>query len=84
VRFTVTDREALPPVRLGIEIASALRTLYPADWDRTKLDVLLLSRDTVGLLERGARAPDIGASWRAGLDSFRRRRSGHLLYSESP
>ncbi|PYQ64501.1 MAG: hypothetical protein DMF54_14165, partial [Acidobacteria bacterium] len=36
VRFTVTDRDALVPVTLGIEIAVALRDLYPADWKREK------------------------------------------------
>jgi len=29
VRFVVTDREAFPSSRLGLEIAAALRKLYP-------------------------------------------------------
>jgi uncharacterized protein YbbC (DUF1343 family) len=84
VRFTVTDREALPAVRLGIEIASALLILHAADWDRSKLDALLLSRETVGRLEKGEAAVEIESAWRPGLDAFRRRRAGHLLYPETP
>jgi hypothetical protein len=84
VRFTVTDREALPAVRLGIEIASALLILHAADWDRSKLDALLLSRETVARLERGEPVGAVEPAWRPGLDAFRRRRAGHLLYPETP
>src|ERR1019366_3021504 len=33
IRISIVDREALRPVSLGIEIAAALRTLFPSDWD---------------------------------------------------
>jgi uncharacterized protein YbbC (DUF1343 family)/CubicO group peptidase (beta-lactamase class C family) len=84
VRFTVTDRDALPPVRLGLEIASALLTVHAADWDRTKLDALLLSRETVGRLEKGEAAGAIEATWKAALEAFRGRRAPHLLYPAAP
>jgi uncharacterized protein YbbC (DUF1343 family) len=80
VRFTVTDRDALAPVTLGIEIAVALRDLYPADWKREKFLDLLANRDTFERLEKGEAADSIVRSWQKGLEEFRRRRAKHLLY----
>jgi uncharacterized protein YbbC (DUF1343 family) len=80
VRFTVTDREALRPVSLGIEIAVALRDLHPLDWQRANFVSLLTNRDTFDRLERGETADSIVKSWEKGLDGFRERRAKYLLY----
>ena len=80
VRLTVTDRDALAPVALGIEIAVALRDLYPADWKREKFSDLLANRDTFQRLERGETAESIVRSWEKGSEEFRRRRAKYLLY----
>ncbi|HEX5135027.1 MAG TPA: exo-beta-N-acetylmuramidase NamZ domain-containing protein [Thermoanaerobaculia bacterium] len=80
VRLTVTDRDALRPVALGIEIAVALRDLYPVDWQRAKLISLLANRDTFERVERGEAADAIARSWEKGLEEFRRRRARFLLY----
>jgi uncharacterized protein YbbC (DUF1343 family) len=76
----VTDRGALRPVALGVEIAAALRDLYPVDWNRTKLIGLLANRDTLDRLERGETAGAVVRSWERGLEEFRRRRAKYLLY----
>jgi uncharacterized protein YbbC (DUF1343 family) len=80
VRLTVTDRDALRPVALGIEIAVALRDLYPVDWQRAKLISLLANRDTFERVERGETADAIARSWEKGLEEFRRRRARFLRY----
>jgi len=80
VRLTVTDRDALRPVALGIEVAVALRDLYPTDWQRANLIFLLANRDTFERLERGETADAIARSWEKGLEEFRRRRARFLLY----
>jgi len=80
IRVDVVDREALRPVSLGIEIAVALRDLYPADWDRTGFVKLLASGDAYRRLDRGENAPAIIASWQRDLDAFEKRRAKHLLY----
>ncbi|MGE5277651.1 MAG: serine hydrolase [Acidobacteriota bacterium] len=80
VRLTVTDRDALRPVELGVEIAVALRDLHPADWDFSKWGALLASRKAFELLRRGATADRIVASWQDGLADFRGRRRRFLLY----
>lgn len=80
VRLTVTDRDALAPVTLGIEIAVALRDLHAADWRIEKFLDLLANRDTFERLKRGETANSIVASWKNGLEEFRRRRAKYRLY----
>ena len=80
VRFTITDRDALRPVALGIEVAVALRDLYPTDWQRANLISLLANRETFERLERGETADAIVKSWERSLEEFRRRRAPFLLY----
>jgi len=80
VRFTVTDRDALYPVALGLEIAVALRDLHPVDWKREKFLDLLANRDTFERLEKGGPAGAIVRSWQNGLEAFRKRRARFLLY----
>jgi uncharacterized protein YbbC (DUF1343 family) len=80
VRLTVTDRDALAPVALGIEIAVALRDLHPVDWKMEKFFDLLANRDTFERLQRGETADSIIGSWKRGLEEFRRRRAKYLLY----
>jgi uncharacterized protein YbbC (DUF1343 family) len=76
----VTDRDALRPVALAVEIAAALRDLDPVEWQRARLIDLLANRDTFERLERGEAADTIVRSWDRGLEKFRRRRAKYLLY----
>ena len=80
VRFTVTDRERLRPVRLGLEIAVALRDLYAGTWDWSKLDVLLANGRAFALFDAGEPAERIEASWTNDLEAFRRRSAAYRLY----
>jgi uncharacterized protein YbbC (DUF1343 family) len=80
VRLTVTDRDALVPVALGIEVAVALRDLHAVDWKIEKFGDLLASRESFDLLKKGETADSIVASWKDGLEDFRRRRAKYLLY----
>jgi uncharacterized protein YbbC (DUF1343 family) len=76
----VTDRDALAPVALGIEIAVALRDLHPGDWKTVKLLDLLANRDTFERLQRGETADSIIRSWLDKVEVFRARRARFLLY----
>ena len=80
VRLTVTDRDALAPVALGIEIAVALRDLHPGDWKMVKLPDLLANRDAFERLQKGDTAESIIRSWKPGQDAFLARRVRFLLY----
>lgn len=80
VRIAVVDRNALRPVRLGLEIAAAIRDLAAADWDASSFGKLLANADTLARFLRGEGAAAIAASWDEGLAGWRRRRAAHLLY----
>jgi uncharacterized protein YbbC (DUF1343 family)/CubicO group peptidase (beta-lactamase class C family) len=80
IRMDVVDREALRPVSLGIEIAVALRDLYPVDWDRKSFLNLLANGEAFRRLEKGETAASIIASWQKSLEEFEKRRARYLLY----
>jgi uncharacterized protein YbbC (DUF1343 family)/CubicO group peptidase (beta-lactamase class C family) len=80
VRIDLVEREALRAVSLGIEIAVALRDLYPVEWERKGFVKLLGNGDAFQRLEKGETAPSIIASWQRGVDEFLRRRAKYLLY----
>jgi uncharacterized protein YbbC (DUF1343 family)/CubicO group peptidase (beta-lactamase class C family) len=81
VNIVITDRGAFRPLLTGIEMAVALRKLYPSDWQIDKYLRLLVNADTLDRLKRGDNARDIVASWNAGLTEFRRARAAVLLYN---
>ncbi|MFM7244633.1 MAG: exo-beta-N-acetylmuramidase NamZ domain-containing protein [Planctomycetaceae bacterium] len=80
VNMAITDRSAVDPVRVGLEIAVALRGLHPQDWQADKVDVLLLHRATLDALLGGKPADAVLESARDGLKEFARRRGAWLLY----
>jgi uncharacterized protein YbbC (DUF1343 family) len=82
VRITVVDRDAVRPVALGLEIAVALRDLYPRDWDRSRFGTLLANAAALFRFEKGETATQIAAGWSAALMEFERRRTAFLLYPE--
>jgi uncharacterized protein YbbC (DUF1343 family)/CubicO group peptidase (beta-lactamase class C family) len=78
--LVVTDREALKPVRLGIEVASALTKLFPAQIDFGKTALLLGSADTINRIRTGEDPATIAASWASTESQWRRLRAKYLLY----
>ena len=80
VNVAITDRRLLEPVRVGLEIATALRRLHPNAWQAEKLGVLLLNRGVLDSLVRGIDPDEVLAMANAGVAEFARRRSPHLLY----
>lgn len=81
VNIIITDRSAFRPLLTGIEMALALRKLYPNDWQVDKYLRLLVNVDTLERVKRGESARDIVASWNTGLQEFRRARAEVLLYN---
>jgi uncharacterized protein YbbC (DUF1343 family) len=80
VSVVLTDRDALPVMRMGIEIASALGKLYPGKFERQKLIELLGNAKTVQRLANGGDPAAVVASWNEDLASFRSLRSKYLIY----
>jgi uncharacterized protein YbbC (DUF1343 family)/CubicO group peptidase (beta-lactamase class C family) len=80
INLVITDRSQFQSVPAGIEIASALRRLFPADWKVDAYLRLLANADTLERLKRGEAPADIVRSWATTLESFNRTRRKHLLY----
>jgi len=80
VNIIITDRAAFRPLLTGIEMALALRKLYPNDWKVDSYLRLLVNADTLERVKRGESAQEIVASWNSGLQEFRKARSEILLY----
>ena len=81
VNIVITDRSSFRPLLTGIEMALALRKLYPNDWQVDKYLRLLVNADTLERIKRGESAREIVSSWNSGLQEFRRARSEILLYN---
>jgi uncharacterized protein YbbC (DUF1343 family) len=80
VNIIITDRSRFRPVLTGLEIAIALRKLYPAEWKVDDYIRLTVNSDTLERLKRGESADDIVRSWSDGLEEFRKARTRALLY----
>jgi uncharacterized protein YbbC (DUF1343 family)/CubicO group peptidase (beta-lactamase class C family) len=80
VFMIVTDRVALRPVRVGIEIASAVHKLYGAKFDLEATERLLGSRDSIARIRTGEDPATIATSWSAAESRWRLLRSQYLLY----
>jgi uncharacterized protein YbbC (DUF1343 family) len=80
VFIIVTDRNALRPVRVGMEIASALNRMYPSQYQIDPGARLVGSRDTLSRLKSGEDPAAIAASWGAAEARWRLLRSKYLLY----
>ena len=80
VFIVVTDRNTLRPVRLGVELASALTKLFPGKLDIDLAARLFGSVAGLGRLKAGDDPATIAASWSAGEGRWRLLRAKYLLY----
>jgi uncharacterized protein YbbC (DUF1343 family)/CubicO group peptidase (beta-lactamase class C family) len=80
VNIIITERARFRPVTNGLEIAVALRKLYPAQWKADAYLRLLVNADALEKLKRGDSAEQITRSWTAKLEEFRKVRARYLLY----
>ncbi len=80
INIIITDRAIFRPLLTGIEIATALRRLYPEQWKVDSYLRLLVNADTLERVKRGEAAADIVQSWNERLEEFRRARAKFLLY----
>lgn len=80
VRLVVVDRGAVDPALLGVEIASALRTLWPKEYDAKRLGELVGDAEITRMILAGDAPRDVQAAWQARLDEFIRLRERYLQY----
>ena len=80
VFMVVTDRLALRPVRVGVEIASALYRLYPSQFQIEATVRLVGSRDVIKRIQSGEDPAAIAASFSRDEARWRLLRAKYLLY----
>jgi uncharacterized protein YbbC (DUF1343 family) len=80
VQILITDRNKFIPVRTGLEIALALRTLYLEEWEASRYLTLLASRSAMDGLLAGEEYAALAKRWSADLRGFNQARSAFLLY----
>ncbi len=80
VNILVTDRNALDAPELGVEIASALHALYPAQYELKNLDKLMVNEATSKAISEGQDPRRIWMEWEAAIEGFRAARKKYLLY----
>jgi uncharacterized protein YbbC (DUF1343 family)/CubicO group peptidase (beta-lactamase class C family) len=80
VFIMVTDRSALRPVRLGLEVASMLHKLYGAQYQLELAQRLFGSKDTLARVRANEDPAAIAATWSAAEARWRLLRVRYLLY----
>jgi uncharacterized protein YbbC (DUF1343 family)/CubicO group peptidase (beta-lactamase class C family) len=80
VNLIITERAKFSSVYNGLEVAVALRKLYASEWKVDSYLRLLVNADSLERLKRGESAAEIVRSWSEGLEEFRSRRAGALIY----
>jgi uncharacterized protein YbbC (DUF1343 family) len=76
----ITDRDAARPVRIGVEIASALVTLFPASFRIEPAARLFGSTDGLARISARDTATSISTTWAATEARWRLLRAKYLLY----
>lgn len=80
VFVVVTDRDVVRPVRVGVEMASALLTLFPGQFETESATRLFGSASGLARLTSGDDPAAIASSWSGAEARWRRLRAKYLLY----
>jgi uncharacterized protein YbbC (DUF1343 family)/CubicO group peptidase (beta-lactamase class C family) len=80
VNVIVTDRTVLDAPELGIELAAALKKLYPDNWKMEHLITALSNQQVFDEIAAGDDPRNIAQGWQDDLDKFRELRTKYLLY----
>jgi uncharacterized protein YbbC (DUF1343 family) len=80
VNIIITDRDKFNSVRTGFEIASALRRLYPNNWDVDKYGRLLVNGGLLEMMKRGDSPEQLEKVSVGQAAAFEKRRALYLLY----
>ncbi len=81
LQIAVTDRDRFSSLRFGLELASAIVRLHPAQVSLDQTLKLIGQRDAASGLERGASSQEMWAAWEAQVREFESPRALYQLYS---
>jgi uncharacterized protein YbbC (DUF1343 family)/CubicO group peptidase (beta-lactamase class C family) len=80
VNLVLVERNALDAPELGIELASALKKLYPQQFHMERMSDLLLNQSVYDALSQGEEPRRIAQDWQEALEKFHQLRQKYLLY----
>jgi uncharacterized protein YbbC (DUF1343 family)/CubicO group peptidase (beta-lactamase class C family) len=80
VNIVVLDRNLLDATELGVELASALHKLYPADFKLDRMADLLVNQAVLQAIDAGNDPRRIVSDWQERLEKFIAMRQKYLLY----
>jgi uncharacterized protein YbbC (DUF1343 family)/CubicO group peptidase (beta-lactamase class C family) len=80
VNILVTDRDALDAPELGLEVASALHSLYPRQYKLDAMDRLVCNKATIDALAADGDPRRIAEDWQDAIETFEILRLKYLLY----
>src|SRR5579871_3661245 len=80
VNILLTDRNGLDAPELGMELAAALRKLYPGDYKMERMAELLVNQAAYDGLVAGEDPRRIAQDWQDGLEKFEAVRKKYLMY----
>ena len=80
VNIVVTARDSLDAPELGLEIAAALKHLYPGQYKIEMIDGLMRNKASLGALTRDDDPRRIAEDWLDAANMFLEKRKKYLLY----
>ena len=80
IQLLIADRNILDVPELGMEIASILHRLYPAEFHLDDMHTLVANDTTMSDLEKNRDPQTIADTWRASIEEFEKKRQPYLLY----
>lgn len=80
VNVVLTERNALDAPELGMELAAALKKLYPADFKMERMAELLVNQAAYDGLVAGEDPRRVAQDWQDDLQKFELLRKKYLLY----
>jgi uncharacterized protein YbbC (DUF1343 family) len=80
LRFVVTDRRALRPVRTGLALAVTLQRMYGDRFALDKMERLLRDPGMLEAIRAGRSIEDVTALYRADEETFKERRAKYVMY----
>jgi uncharacterized protein YbbC (DUF1343 family)/CubicO group peptidase (beta-lactamase class C family) len=80
VNIVVTDRNALDAPEVGLEIVSALQSLYPDKYKIAGLDRLMRSKASLDAIAQGEDPRRVAEQWQDEIEKFTALRAKYLLY----
>jgi len=80
VNIVLLDRNVLDAPQLGIELASALRKLYPPQWQLEKMNDILVNQSAFDAISKNEDPHKIMQDWQERLQQFEAVREKYLIY----